>query len=288
MKLNTQYVSNKNTKSGTMTPNYIVIHNTDNFKKGANALAHAKAQYNGNFSDMSCHWYVDDGDTAYQATPHNKGAWHVGKNYGGKLFGTVSNNNTVGIEMCVQSGYDYEKAFQNTVELCRHLMKVLGIDTAHVVQHWDVCGKNCPSQIRKNGDWVRFKKAISSSDNNPVSNGTQEIGKLVEDGKLGQNTVRRLQQIFGTPIDGKISNQLSVYKSICSGIMPDAIEWEDVKRGGSALVKAMQRAIEEKEDGYIGPKFIKGWQRKLGTSVDGNLSNPSQCIRALQHWANCQ
>lgn len=128
MKLNTQYVSNNNTKSGTMTPKYIVIHNTDNFKKGANAFAHAKAQYNGNFADMSCHWYVDDGDTAYQATSHNKGAWHVGKNYGGKLFGTVSNNNTVGIEMCVQMGYNYEKAFQNTVELCKHLMKVLGID----------------------------------------------------------------------------------------------------------------------------------------------------------------
>lgn len=73
MKLNTQYVSNNNTKTGTMTPKYIVIHNTDNFKKGANALAHAKAQYNGNFADMSCHWYVDDGDTAYQAAPHNKG-----------------------------------------------------------------------------------------------------------------------------------------------------------------------------------------------------------------------
>lgn len=165
-------------------------------------------------------------------------------------------------------------------------MKELGIDADHVVQHWDVCGKNCPSQVRAKGDGARFKKAISSSDN-PV-NSTPEIGKLVEDGKLGQNTVRRLQQIFGTPIDGKISNQLSVYKSICSGIMPDAIEWENVKRGGSALVKAMQRAIEEKEDGYIGPKFIEGWQRKLGTFVDGNLSNPSQCIRALQRWANDQ
>lgn len=286
MKLNTKYVSNNNTKTGTMTPKYIVIHNTDNFSAGANALAHAKAQYSGNFSGMSCHWYVDDGDTAYQATPHNKGAWHVGKNYGGKLFGTASNNNTVGIEMCVQSGYDYEKAFQNTIELCRHLMNVLGIDADHVVQHWDVCGKNCPSQIRSRGDWTRFKQAITPD--NSVKHGNTEVGKLVEDGKLGQNTVRRLQQIFGTPIDGKISNQLSVYKSICSGIMPDAIEWDNVKRDGSTLVKAMQNVIKEKEDGYIGPKFIKGWQRKLGTYVDGNLSNPSQCIRALQRWANDQ
>ena len=67
-----------------------------------------------------------------------------------------------------------------------------------------------------------------------------------------------------------------------------AIEWEVVKRGGSALVKAMQNVSKEKEDGDIGPKFIKGWQRKLGTYVDGNLSKPSQCIRALQRWANDQ
>lgn len=160
MNINRDYLSNNNTYQNN-TPNYIVVHNTDNFNAGANAKAHAKAQHDGNFANMSCHYYVDDGDIVYQAAPHNRGCWHVGVNYGGKLYGLASNRTSVGIEMCVQAGYNYEKAFQNTVALCKILMKELGIPADRVIQHYDACAKNCPSQIRKKGDWARFKKLIS-------------------------------------------------------------------------------------------------------------------------------
>lgn len=159
MRIDKAYSSNNNSYAG-VTPEYIVIHNTDNYSSGANAKAHAKAQYNGNFSGYSAHCYVDDGNVAYEAMPANRGAWHVGVDYGGKLFGRVSNRNSYGIEMCVQAGYDYEKAFQNTVEVCKMKMKELGIDADHVVQHYDVCAKNCPSAIRAKGDWARFKELI--------------------------------------------------------------------------------------------------------------------------------
>lgn len=101
MNINTTYLSNNNSYDG-QTPEYIVIHNTDNYNSDADARAHAMAQYNGNFADMSAHVYVDD-KAAYQALPYNRGAWHVGVDYGGKLFGTVNNRNSVGIEMCVGS-----------------------------------------------------------------------------------------------------------------------------------------------------------------------------------------
>lgn len=165
MQINTQYISNNNTYSNN-TPTYIVIHNTDNYNSGANAKAHALAQYNGNFSDMSAHWYTDDGDVAYQAAPHNRGCWHVGRNYGGRLYGIAHNRNSVGIEMCVNAGYDYEKAFQNTVKLCKYLMKTLNVDAEHVIQHYDACAKNCPSAIRAKGDWTRFKQLISNESTN--------------------------------------------------------------------------------------------------------------------------
>ena len=42
-------------------------------------------------------------------------------------------------------------------------MKQLKIDADHVIQHYDACAKNCPSVIRKKGDWARFKKLISES-----------------------------------------------------------------------------------------------------------------------------
>lgn len=161
MNINTSYISNNNSYPN-QTPKYIVIHNTDNYSAGADALAHAKAQKAGNFKGYSAHVYVDD-KSAYQATPFNRGAWHVGVNYGGRLFGTANNRNCIGIEMCVQKGYNYETAFQNTVQVCKQIMKETGIQADHVVQHYDVCAKNCPSAIRAKGDWNRFKKLISGA-----------------------------------------------------------------------------------------------------------------------------
>lgn len=190
MNINRTYVSNKNTYSGN-TPQYIVIHNTDNFKAGANALAHAKAQSQGNLSGMSAHYYVDDGGTVCQAAEHNRGCWHVGKNYGGKMFGTVNNRNSIGIEMCVQSGYSYETAFQATVALTKQLMQQLNIPADRVVSHYDVCGKNCPSQIRARGDWNRFKQAISGKNSTPIQKPADKNKETVNGGAY-MFTVRQI------------------------------------------------------------------------------------------------
>lgn len=361
MNINRNYISTQNTYAGN-NPQYIVVHNTDNFSAGANALAHAKAQHNGNFSGMSAHYYVDDGDTAYQATEHRLGTWHCGKNYGGRLFGTVSNRNSIGVEMCVQKGYDYEKAFQNTAELVRQLMAQMGIPADRVLQHYDVCAKNCPSQIRAKGDWQRFKSLISSvQTSKPVQPAEQPadwkatgtatcggdgvrvratpngsiIGKLDKgnrfeidgqtsgswthvnvvgigvgwmatqyvvpdkaqaaqnasskivlkiDGQCGGDTTKRLQQYFGVPQDGKISNQLNAYKHLCPGIL--SAEWGNSPNGGSMLVRKMESWLGIPEDGYIGSSFNCALQRKFGKPEDGVLSNPSQCIAALQVWLN--
>lgn len=159
MNINTSLISNNNSYAG-QTPLYIVIHNTDNTAATADAKAHATAQHNGNFKGYSAHVFVDD-KSAYQALSYNRGAWHVGVNYGGKMFGTVNNHNSIGIEMCMNKGYNYEKAFQNTVDVCKQLMKKYGIPANRVVQHYDVCAKNCPSVIRAKGDWARFKSLIA-------------------------------------------------------------------------------------------------------------------------------
>lgn len=159
MKINTSYISEKNTYERN-NPEYIVVHNTDNFAQGADARAHASAQFHGNFNGMSAHYYVDDKEIVYQAAKIDKGCWHVGVDYGGKFFGVINNRNSIGVEMCVQKGYDFEKAFRNTVELVKYLMKSTGIPADHVVQHYDVCQKNCPSQIRKYGVWGRLQSEI--------------------------------------------------------------------------------------------------------------------------------
>ena len=163
IKINTQYITTNNSNQNN-DPKYIVIHNTDNFKKGADALAHASGLYNGYMQGMSWH-YVTDDHSIYQCLPHRRGAWHVGVNYGSNnMYGTVNNRNSICIEMCVNAGYDYEKAFLNTVALTKYLMKQLNIPADRVVTHKMVCSKECPSQILARGDWPRFKKLLGSAD----------------------------------------------------------------------------------------------------------------------------
>lgn len=223
MEMDKTYLSENNSYAG-QTPKYIVIHNTDNYNRGADAEAHAKAQHDGNFDGMSAHVYVDD-KKAYQAMDFDRGAWHVGVDYGGKLFGTVNNRNSVGIEMCVQEGYDYEKAFRSTVEICRQIMEELGIPGERVVQHYDVCGKNCPSAIRAKGDWERFQQAIGTR--GTVAGGSTGKVKVslteaitvqlpeISRGCTG-TAVSMLQTFLGTEADGifgeETENSLRVFQ----------------------------------------------------------------------------
>lgn len=168
MRINTSLVSNNNSYDVNEQLN-IVIHNTDNFKRTADAKAHAQAQHDGNLQGISVHLYVDD-KSIYQAMPYNRGAWHIGVNYGNKtLFGKVNNRNSIAIEMCVNEGYDYEKALQNTADAALQIMSTFGIPAERVYQHYDICNKNCPSQIRAKGDWGRFKAMISGSKGFPTS-----------------------------------------------------------------------------------------------------------------------
>lgn len=45
---------------------------------------------------------------------------------GKNLFQQYGNKNSIGVEMCVQAGYNYEKAFENTAALVREIMRRRG------------------------------------------------------------------------------------------------------------------------------------------------------------------
>ena len=106
------------------------------------------------------------------------GCWHVGINYGGKnLFQQYGNKNSIGVEMCVQAGYNYEKAFENTAALVREIMRETGIPLERVYRHYDICSKYCPSQIMNRGDWDRMKRMIGSG-----AGSTGSLGNAIERG----------------------------------------------------------------------------------------------------------
>lgn len=119
-----------------------------------------------------------------------------------------------------------------------------------------------------------------------------QMPQLLEvDGKWGKATTTRLQQIFGTTVDGEVSNQHKMYEAENPGLT-GGWQWQDKPNGrGSALIRLMQKWAGMSSydvDGEWGPETCKAFQRKLGTTVDGRVSNPSQMVKALQRWANKQ
>lgn len=119
----------------------------------------------------------------------------------------------------------------------------------------------------------------------------EKPNKLEVDGKWGKATTTRLQEIFGTTIDGKVSNQIKKYEDKNPGLT-SGWDWQENPNGkGSKLIKAMQKWAdmpESQRDGEVGPDTITAFQNKLGTKVDGYVSYPSNMVKALQRWANEQ
>ena len=107
------------------------------------------------------------------------------------------------------------------------------------------------------------------------------------DGVWGPATTRKAQRVFGTVVDGLVSNQYKTYKASNPGLMSSTFEWENVPGGsGSLLIKAIQKQVGIKQDGFIGPQTIKAMQKWLGTPQDGRVSNPSLMVKAFQKWLN--
>ena len=132
---------------------YITIHETGNAAKGADAAAHGAYLDSAAGEDdlVSWHYTVDD-HAIVQHLPDYETAYHAGDGKDGP-----GNTTSIGIEICVNAGGDFEAAKANAAALVRLLMEEHGIDIEHVVQHNHWNGKDCPKTIRATtGAWEAF------------------------------------------------------------------------------------------------------------------------------------
>ena len=163
MNINREYISMSNTYARMNIPVYIVIHETDNFRPGANALAHALAQSKGHLS-TSVHYYCGS-DGVYQAADHMDGTYSIGVEYGGNhAVRDAHNRNSINIEICVNEDGDYNVARANAIELVKYLIATTGIPAERVIRHYDAKGKYCPRKMMDNPAlWDDFKAQITGS-----------------------------------------------------------------------------------------------------------------------------
>ena len=155
---------------------YIVCHYV-----GALGDAEANAKYYGStYVGASADFFVGFKGDIWQANDYyNYYSWHCGGGLqgtsGANYYGKCTNQNSVGIEMCVRKkstktmnatdkDWYFESAtIESTAELVAFLMKELDIDINNVIRHYDVTGKICPNPFvydTGNVTWKKFKEKV--------------------------------------------------------------------------------------------------------------------------------
>lgn len=135
----------------SMTPEFIVVHNTANDASAANEISYMIT----NDNQVSFHIAVDDKE-AIQGLPLNRNAWACGDGANGQ-----GNRKGIQVEICYSKsgGIKFEKAEANAAKVIAQLLHERGWDVSKVKKHKDFSGKNCPHRTLEKG-WASFVNMI--------------------------------------------------------------------------------------------------------------------------------
>lgn len=194
----------------------ITIHNTSNWNKGANAIAHAnllKGSWKNNFTSWH---YVVDQDRAVRCVPENEVAWCQGDGNGD------GNMKTISIEICDNSDGNIRKATDNAAELAAQILRRYGVTNAsgYLFQHNYWTGKDCPYDIRRGKpyDWNTFVEKVQSKLSGTSSFGGDQV--LTVGSKVKFNGVFKINELIlpnSKYPNGAIGCYTTCYGSPCGG-----------------------------------------------------------------------
>ena len=156
-----------NYRAGRTQPvRYIVMHYTAN--NGDTAKNNCDYYHRVGGLQASAHYFVDE-HGAMQSVREGDTAWHCGAR--AYWHPECRNANSIGIEMCSRkradgSYYILPETVANAAALAREIMQRYGIDTEHVLRHYDVTGKRCPMPwVDDPAQWTAFKDMLKQNDN---------------------------------------------------------------------------------------------------------------------------
>ena len=152
-----------NYRAGRTQPvRYIVMHYTAN--NGDTARNNCDYYHRVGRLQASAHYFVDE-HGAMQSVREGDTAWHCGAR--AYWHPECRNANSIGIEMCSRkradgSYYILPETVANAAALAREIMQRYGIDTDHVLRHYDVTGKHCPMPwVDDPAQWTAFKDTLT-------------------------------------------------------------------------------------------------------------------------------
>ena len=260
-KLDFDYMDTRNTTE------QIVLHHSGVTVRQSVEVIHNYHKNTNSWSGIGYHFYIRTTGEIYRGRPENTvGAHAVGANY-----------NSIGI--CFEGNFSKEKMGEKQIkagqELIAYLKEKYGI--SKVVGHRDIDNSECPG---KDFPMDKFTSVKPSKPEKPKKH------IIDTDGKWGKDTTKKAQEVFGTTIDGVVTDQRKEYEAKNPGLI--SFEWKSNPTGYSELIKAIQKKVGANADGWIGTETIKKMQKYFGTIQDGCVSNPSDVVKAFQKWLNKQ
>lgn len=156
-RIETRLIAHNHSTRGGQRIRYIVVHDTGNPRTGADARAHARYFGSGN-KNASAHYFVDD-QRVVQIVADERASWHCGDGRGRR---GITNQNSIGVELCIHQGSDSVAAQSNLRALVRDLMLRHNVPITRVVRHFDASGKLCPrSMSARNWEaWHAFVRSL--------------------------------------------------------------------------------------------------------------------------------
>lgn len=267
---------------------WIVIHETGNSSKGADAKNHSTYLKNlakANTTYVSWHYTVDD-HAIYHHIPDNEIAYHASD---GRVEGG-GNMASIGIEICVNSDGNFDKARDNAAWLTAKLLKEHNLTIGAVKQHHDFApdGKNCPQTIRDKGLWNNFLQAVqkyygvtnSSSSSNTTNTIVPvfKVGQVVQfNGTKHYKSSDAIQGYICKPGKVKINNVYRVGKSrhpymviAVSGGGSTAYGWVDATDLQEIAVKTFMPYTVRVTANVLNVRSGPGTRYKVTTSIKKN------------------
>ena len=189
-----------------------------------------------------------------------------------------------------------DTVLNSLINLIADIFKRNGIKKAikgeTITWHSMYSATTCPGNyLRSKMDYIVEevnKKLGNSTSNNTSTDKKEETKHKIDvDGLWGTDTTKKAQEVFGTTVDGKVTDQRKEYKAKNPGLI--SFEWlSEPSSYGSELIRAIQKKVGANVDGWIGTETIKKMQKWLGTIQDGYVSSPSAMVKAFQKWLNKQ
>ena len=172
-----------NYRAGRTQPvRYIVMHYTAN--NGDTAKNNCDYYHRVGGLQASAHYFCDE-HGAMQSVLECDTAWHCGAR--AYWHPECRNGNSIGIEMCSRkradgSYYIKPETVANAAALAREIMQRYGIDTDHVLRHYDVTGKRCPMPwVDDPAQWVAFKDMLTPEHPNEEEDENMVKYKTIDD-----------------------------------------------------------------------------------------------------------